>query len=338
MLLSPVPFGKGTFPAEVLENDIKTCIKGGPCGIGKKALYLGGRFLERHYYIPWTEVRRVFKRVAMSKGGFSGKGIFGSMAFLVVQYGSGQERDCPFKNEGVLDALLERIEKEHPDIPVHSAEAEKKLAEAAAAEEARYLKTLSPEAEEAVKKLRQEKEILGKRSSYGTMLTAAARQKRIIDNMSPAVRISGAVFGILGILSVLYGLYGLLTHQSHALYFLIGGAAVFFMTLSTNTFPSKWNSPKTAANDWEKALSDMKGFLKEYPSFSVPAQYAHPIVLDRMIRVIREGRAGSTQDALRVMKEDLKALNASVKVSQKEYDEVVKIKPLFLVCGYKDEI
>ena len=338
MILAPRPIGKGTFPADVLESDVRTCIKAGPCGLGKKALYIGSRFLDRRFYIPWTEVRRVFKRVAMSEGGFSGKGIFGSMAFLVVQYGSGLEKECRFKNEGVLDRFLEEVEKEHPEIPVHSVSAEKKLAEARAAEEARYKKNLTPEAENAVSLLRKEQAFLESRSSLAGMLTAAAKQKRIIDNMSPAFRIGGAVLGILGIISALYGLIGLLTHNAWALYFLIGGGAVFFMTLSTNTFPNKWNSKKTAQNDWDQALRDMKEYLAGRPSFSVPAQYAHPVVLERMIRVIREGRADNTADALRLMKEDLKALNSSVKVSQKEYDEVVKIKPLFLVCGYADEI
>ena len=338
MILAPRPAGKGTFPADVLENDVRTCQRAGSCGIGRKALYIGGKFLDRHYYLPWPEVRRVFKRVAMSEGGYSGKGIFGSMAFLVVQYGSGLEKECRFKNEALLDRMLEEIEKVHPEIPTHSAAAEKKLAEAKAAEEARYIKELSPEAENAVSLLEREKRFLESRSSLGTMLTAAAKQKRIIDNMSPSFRIGGAVLGFLGILAALYGLAGLFMRSSLALYFLIGGAAVFFLTLSTNTFPSKWNSKKTAQNDWDKALSDMKDYLAQQPSFSVPAQYAHPVVLERMIRVMREGRAEDPAEALRIVKDDLKALNSSVKVSQKEYDEVVKIKPLFLVCGYADEI
>ena len=50
------------------------------------------------------------------------------------------------------------------------------------------------------------------------------------------------------------------------------------------------------------------------------------------------GVGGSAAEALAVMKEDLKALNSSVTVSQKEHDEVVRIKPLFLVCDYQDEI
>ena len=70
----------------------------------------------------------------------------------------------------------------------------------------------------------------------------------------------------------------------------------------------------------------------------MPAQYAHPIVLERMIRTLREGKAKTTAQAYTTMKKELKALNNTVKVSQSEYDEVVKIKPLFLVCEYQDTV
>ena len=65
------------------------------------------------------------------------------------------------------------------------------------------------------------------------------------------------------------------------------------------------------------------------------ARYAHPIVLERMIRSIREGRAKTCEEALEVVKEDLRKLNRSVKVSQEEYDEVVVVKPMFLVSDYR---
>ena len=35
------------------------------------------------------------------------------------------------------------------------------------------------------------------------------------------------------------------------------------------------------------------------------------------------------------MKDDLRKLNSDVTVSQKEYDEVVTVKPMFLVMDYK---
>ena len=338
MLLAPTPLGNRKLAPEILSSDKKNCRKIGPCGLGKEALYIGSGFRERRSYLPWREVKRVFKRVAMSRGGFSGRGLFGSLSYLVVQYGSGREIQCRFRHEEDVDRLLEQVEREHPSIHTHSAEAEKKLADAAAAEEARYAKELSPEASAAAERLRKDTEYLEARSALCEKLTAAAKQKRIIDNMSPAFRIGGAVLGVLGILAAVWGLYGLAARMSKALFFVIGGGAVFFLTLSTNTFPTKWNSRKTGQKDWEAAVSAMRAYLGERETFPVPAQYAHPVVLGRMIRVLREDRAQSEEEALAVMKKDLKALNSTVQVSQKEYDEVVKIKPLFLVCDYQDEI
>ena len=57
-----------------------------------------------------------------------------------------------------------------------------------------------------------------------------------------------------------------------------------------------------------------------------------------MIRVIREGKAESVGMAYEVMKEELRAINNQVTVSQTEYDEIVAIKPMFLLCGYRDDL
>ena len=54
-----------------------------------------------------------------------------------------------------------------------------------------------------------------------------------------------------------------------------------------------------------------------------------------MQRVIEQGRAEEIDQALIVVKEDLKALNSEVKVSREEYDEVVAIKPMFLNAMYE---
>ena len=87
--------------------------------------------------------------------------------------------------------------------------------------------------------------------------------------------------------------------------------------------------------DWDQAVAEMKEYLHGKEDFPVPPQYAHPVVLNRMIRAVRQGRADDAESALRVVKNDLKALNSTVTVTQKEHDEVVTVKPLFLVCGYK---
>ena len=337
MIFSPSPIGSRTLTPEVLKADRKASRKFGPCGVGKEALYMGTNYIDRCFYIPWKEVKRVFKRVAMSRGAYTGKGAFGALAYLVVQFGNGKEKQSRFRHEADVDRLLAVVEKEHPNIPTHSAKAERKLADAEAQEAKRYLKELTPEAEDAVHELTQAKVYLEERPSLSNVLAACAKQKRIVDNIKPSYKIAGAVMALVSVLAMLYGVYALTMHRTAATYFILGGIALFFFALSSNMLPNKWNSKKRGQADWDAALSDMREYLADKPDFPVPAQYAHPIVLERMIRALREGKAKTSAQAYTVMKKELKALNNTVKVSQSEYDEVVKIKPLFLVCDYQDE-
>jgi hypothetical protein len=55
-----------------------------------------------------------------------------------------------------------------------------------------------------------------------------------------------------------------------------------------------------------------------------------------MIRAVRESRAETAQEALETVKTDLRNMNSSVSVTQEIHDDVVDIKPLFLVCDYAD--
>ena len=59
------------------------------------------------------------------------------------------------------------------------------------------------------------------------------------------------------------------------------------------------------------------------------------MTLTRMIRIIEDARAVTSEEAFEVLKEDLKRLNASVQVDQEEYDEIMAVKPMFLVEGYQ---
>lgn len=67
MFLKPQKLGNDGLSEEELLADRKNCKKIGPCGVGKKALYLNSFYIDRQYYIPVRSVSRVFKRVAMSK-------------------------------------------------------------------------------------------------------------------------------------------------------------------------------------------------------------------------------------------------------------------------------
>ena len=69
----------------------------------------------------------MFKRVAMSAGGFTGKGMFASMAYLVVEYDGGKQKQCNFKDERDVDALLELLAKQQPQIRLLSAAGEQAL-------------------------------------------------------------------------------------------------------------------------------------------------------------------------------------------------------------------
>ena len=96
MIFAPARLGSVTLDNETLAADKKGCRRFGPCGVGEKALYLNSFFIDRHYYVALESVHRVFKRVAMSKGGFTGKGAFGSIPYLVVEYDDGAQKQCNF--------------------------------------------------------------------------------------------------------------------------------------------------------------------------------------------------------------------------------------------------
>ena len=83
------------------------------------------------------------------------------------------------------------------------------------------------------------------------------------------------------------------------------------------------------------AQSAMADYLSAQPDFPLPARYAHPVVLRRMMRAVEDGRAHSVQEALSVVKDDLRALTSDVTVSQEESDEVTAVKPLFLNADYQ---
>ena len=98
-MFKPQRLGTVTLPDDELTADKKTCRKIGPCGVGEKAIYLNSFYFDRRYYIPISSVERIFKRIAMSKGGFTGKGAFGTLSYLVVVYENGKEKQCNFKQK-----------------------------------------------------------------------------------------------------------------------------------------------------------------------------------------------------------------------------------------------
>ncbi|SKC00902.1 hypothetical protein SAMN06296386_11347 [Lachnospiraceae bacterium] len=336
MIISPRPLGASSLSREVLAEDKKNAQKIGPCGLGDKAIYLNSFFFSRVFYAEYSKIDRIFKRVAISKGGFTGKGIFASIPYLVVLFKNGTEQQCNFKYEEQVDQLLNLFSEKHPDIKTISRDAERRLAAAAEKEKARYLKELSPEAEASVATLRGAQNILNARKELSDNLAYSAKLKRTLDSINPTYRITAVLIFLAAIGSAVFGIYTVMTKglQDGALFVLFGIAFILFV-MSTKVLPSGRNNKQYGDNRYTGAFSDMEEYLQNSGEFPIPAAYAHPIVITRLIRVIREGRAKSVQKALEVEKNNLKALNPSVRVTQEEHDEVVIVKPLFTVVDYK---
>ena len=59
MLFHPAQLGLAHLDKATLEADKKACKKIGPCGVGKKALYLNSFYIDRRYYLPYGSIRVV---------------------------------------------------------------------------------------------------------------------------------------------------------------------------------------------------------------------------------------------------------------------------------------
>ena len=333
MIFAPVRLGETSLNAEAVAADKKSCKRFGPCGVGEEALYLNNFLIDRRYYVAFSSVRRVFKRVAMSQGGFSGQGVFGAIPYLVVQYDGGKEKQCTFKREEDVDAMLAYIGEVHPEIPTLSVGGEQRLEQKAKEEAARYLSELTSDAQSAKEELEKAQKFLSGYPELTDRLSKAARAKRVNQHTNPAYRWVALAIVLAGAAAMVYGIISWRNGGDFGVYFALFGFAAIFFFSGAHVLPTAKNNKKAVARAWEEAQANLAHVLPD--DFPLPARYAHPVVLTRMIRILREGRAQSADEALEVLKTDLKALNADVQVSQEEYDEVVAIKSMFLLSDYQ---
>lgn len=113
MIIPPKKLGNDSLAYQDIKTDRKSCVKYGPAGIGNKAIYLNSFYLDRFYYIPLTNVKRAFKRLAIAKGP-----IQASIPYLVVVYDDNKEKQCIFKLEQDVDSLLNKIRAISPEIKI----------------------------------------------------------------------------------------------------------------------------------------------------------------------------------------------------------------------------
>lgn len=333
MIFKPHQLGSASLTEQDLSNDKKHCRKFGPCGVGEKAIYLNSFYIDRRYYIPLTSVKRVFKRIAMSKGGFTGKGLFATIPYLVVVYENGKEKQCNFKFEENVDQLLAYIKKKHPEIKLNSEFAEKRLQEKE--KKPKKAVPISDNAEKEIHILENCCDYLNQGDELCLELSISAKKKRTYDRSNPAYKWVAFFITLLGLGTLIYGIYALITRAGFGIYFLLFGLTAIFFFSSASVLPTSRSNKRYIENRLKKAVNAMEQYVVKYPDFPVPAHYAHPLILKRMIAILAENRADNIPDALDVLKQDLKALNSSMTVEQEEYDEVVAIKPIFLVMNYE---
>ena len=232
MIFKPAQLGMAKLDNQELVEDRKSCKKIGPCGVGKKALYLNSFYIDRRYYLPYGSISRVFKRVAMSSGGFTGKGMFASMAYLVVEYDGGKQKQCNFKDERDVDKLLEVLAKEQPQIHLLSAAGEQMLQKKEAEKASRKLpeSELTDDARHSITVLRRAKEYLEAKPEIADELSAAERRKRAQLQSKPVYRYVALAIFVMGIVSAAYGLYAVTTHTGgYGIYFALFGFAAIFL-------------------------------------------------------------------------------------------------------------
>ncbi len=270
MLFHPAQLGLAHLDKATLEADKKACKKIGPCGVGKKALYLNSFYIDRRYYLPYGSISRVFKRVAMSQGGFSGKGMFASMAYLVVEYDGGKQKQCNFKDERDVDALLEVLAKEQPNIPRLSAAGEAELARQKAEKAARRLPQLSKEAEQSVGQLKRASDYLAKKPELAKELSAAERRKRAQLQSKPVYKYVALIISLFGVVSAAYGIQSIINHTgNYGIYFALFGFAAIFLFSSYNMMPTAHNNRNAIMKRADRAEAAMDEYIKAWCALKV---------------------------------------------------------------------
>lgn len=336
MLFLPRPLSQTTLPEAYLRQDIQSMKKVMRCGIGNTALYLSSYFFDCRYYIPYSSISRVFKRVALSKGGFTGKGAFGALAYLVVVYDGSKEKQVNFKREEDVDLFIANLQEYDLNIKYMSAATEEQIRKERA-KEARKPKVVLNEKQKALlSELEECEEYLKKEPVKAAELSAAAKKKRADDRSNPFYKWLALAIVLLGVVAAVWGIISLiLGTSSFSIYFTIFGLALIFLFSGLSVMPTGRNNSAYIRKRYLKALAAQEEYAKGYgAALPLPAKYAHPASLTMMINIVKQGRAESADEAFELLKADLKAANADVEVTQEQFDLIMAVKPVFLLEEY----
>lgn len=320
--------------AELLKNDRKACVKIGPAGVGKLAVYPNGLFFDRCFYIPISHIKRVFKRIAMSKGGFNKKGVFGSIPYIVIEYDDNKHKQFCIKREEYADEFLIAISRISTHIPLLSENAEKKLKEKKLRRDRiNALLPISKNVRETINELEKARDFLIKNENLCYALSLSAKKKRKFDCTKKWYRPSALIIFVVGLVMFVLGGVGLLNGKGIDVPFYSCMLGLIFILSSLRVIPTLKVNKKSVREEYESYVEKMEKLIATYDNFPINAEYAHPIVIDWMIDALREGSAFNIEGALIATKKELMTYNCGVKVEMEDFLEIDAIKPLFLVAN-----
>lgn len=199
MIFKPRPLSRTMLDDASLVRDKQHCRRIGPCGVGRRALYLNSYFIDRHYYVPFSAITRAFKFIEEGTGGV--RGVLAGRACLLVEYDNGLQQVCCFKYEDQIDELLRVLHKMHPEIPCVSEEEEAELEveyERRRAEERRR-PPLSMRAEREIEELENAIAYLERKPELYKRLSRAAKRRRNYQSRSAGYRWAAAAIMVLGL-------------------------------------------------------------------------------------------------------------------------------------------
>ncbi|MQN01120.1 MAG: hypothetical protein DUD27_07805 [Lachnospiraceae bacterium] len=319
---------------EVIE-DRKHCRKYSVCGVGNKAIFVPGKIRNRVRYIPFSAVTHVFKRVAYSNA--DGRGMLAPVLYMVIRYDDGREWQYIFKNMNEADRMLKDISEAAPNIYTMSpagVEKEKREEELRKKMES---KELSEKAQKAIRALQRDEVCLKKSPGLYENLSGMAKIKRKLDLIKPQYKAIAFILLLAGIVgfavSLVLRLMGLMASGPAVITMLVCAMLIILM-INSKVLPGPVKNKRNVDRDYNRALHDMEHFLGGFESYHLPARYSHPVVIEMLKRIIREERAETIDEALEVLKEDLKACDSTKVVSREEYQEIVTVKPMFTVANY----
>lgn len=329
-----VPLGRTVLSPDEVKADRKSCRKYDQCGLGDKAIYMGTTMHPRKLYVPYSSVTNVFKRVGVSNP--SGKGFLAPVLFIVVRYDDGKEQACSFRYLQDADRMLDDLEKNHPNIPLLSPEGVRRQKEREELEARIQANELSETAARSRRILEDARWEVHKRPAVYEKLAAMAKMKRHADLMKPWVTYAAVGLLIAGAAAVLAGIVFMRSwNRSIGAVTALVGVMLAFLAVNSKGLPGKLTNRRLREKEYEAALEETKRSLQHVKDFPIPYCYVHPYTFDRLIRILQEQRAETTEDALRVLKEDLRSMDSSVVLQKEDYREVVTIKPLFTVQDYR---